>query len=775
VILSPRPEIIIGSPGCGKTTALLAEVEKELSNGTPPDRLGLVTFTRRAAEEAVTRAASKFNLTSKQLPHFRTLHSLCFRALGLTHSDVFAGNRVREFADWAGIRITGRYAEDGDLSGHAPGDRALHLEHLARVRGVPLREQYDTASDDLPWREVERCATALSAFKRSRGLLDFTDMLSEVVRSSDCLPRLDVIICDEIQDNSRLQWLVIWKLAARARRFVVAGDDDQCHPPGTLILTTKGQKKIECLASSDRVIQYDRRSQEFRWAGYEVTVAKHNYSGWMLDINGTKCTQDHRLWVKWIRKTGFVVYLMKKGDDVRVGWCQLFNADKAFHLEIRRRMEKADSLWVLKWFESKQDASFYEQEMSIKYALPTILFTEASSGNTLYTQKALDVFFDKVRGQAKWRDCLSDHFREPHLPLLDNTGFSRKRSTLFLLHAANLIPETCAVPKLKNKRIEWVNARVQRQWYEGTVYGLDAPPHRYYVADNTVVHNCIFRWAGADVEGIVTMAGDERVLGQSHRVPISVQTMADGIIKAIPPGRRRQKRWAPRAEPGEIIRAADLGEVDTVGEWEGDVQPILMLTRNVYLLREQVIPELRRAGVIFSWGDRQFPDRELCEAAVTWEHLRAGKSASAARVRGCLRLMSRVERGHKELPGVPDDEELTLEALEKNHGLRTRAIWTEALDRMPADDAAHLVAARQRGERLLHRPRVRLSTIHAAKGGEARHVVLTREMATRTHAEMTGSLQGEEDERRVFYVGVTRAREKLTVVEPKRREACPWV
>jgi DNA helicase II / ATP-dependent DNA helicase PcrA len=509
------PEIIIGCPGAGKTTVLLAEVERELTRGTPPDRLGLVTFTRRAAEEAVTRSVTKFNLTSKQLPHFRTIHSLCFRALGLTSSDVFAGNKIREFADWAGIRVTGKYAEDGDLSGHTPGDRALHLEHLARVRGVSLREQYDAAPDDLPWREVERCAAALSAFKRGRGLLDFTDMLSEVVRASDCLPRLDVLIVDEAQDQSSLQWLVVWQLAKRARRLIVAADDDQC----------------------------------------------------------------------------------------------------------------------------------------------------------------------------------------------------------------------------------------------------------------------IFRWAGADVEGIVTMAGDERVLGQSHRVPVSVQKLADKVIGAIPPGRRRQKRWAPRAEPGDISYAADLGEAGMSGEWEGDIQPVLLLARNVYLLREQVIPELRRTGVIFSWGDRQFPDKELCEAAVTWEHLRAGKSASVDRVRGCLRLMSGrgVERGHRELPGVPDEEGLTIDQLEKNHGLKTKAIWTEALDRMPADDAAHLVAARQRGERLLHRPRIRLSTIHAAKGGEARHVVLLREMAARTYSEMTGSLQGEEDERRVFYVGVTRARERLTVVEPRRREACPWV
>jgi superfamily I DNA/RNA helicase len=50
-----------------------------------------------------------------------------------------------------------------------------------------------------------------------------------------------------------------------------------------------------------------------------------------------------------------------------------------------------------------------------------------------------------------------------------------------------------------------------------------------------------------------------------------------------------------------------------------------------------------------------------------------------------------------------------------------------------------------------------------------------REMAPRTYEEMLHSLAGEEDERRCWYVGVTRAMERLTVVESKRREACPWV
>jgi superfamily I DNA/RNA helicase len=77
---------------------------------------------------------------------------------------------------------------------------------------------------------------------------------------------------------------------------------------------------------------------------------------------------------------------------------------------------------------------------------------------------------------------------------------------------------------------------------------------------------------------------------------------------------------------------------------------------------------------------------------------------------------------------------------------------------------------------------VRVSTIHGSKGGEADHVVVLREMAQRTHREMREV--SEEDEARVWYVAVTRARERLSIVEPRARDrygnsladrACPWV
>ena len=222
------PTIYLGPPGTGKTTTLLDRVDTELNRGTPPDRIGYFSFTRRAAEEAVTRASTKFNLTPRQLPNFRTLHSFAFRALGLSSSDVFQGPKLRAFADWARIAISGQtWSEDGSLNGFEAGDRILFLENLARIRCVSLREQYDEWGDDgLDWNEVCRVSNALKAFKTRHGLLDFTDMISEFLRSGVTVD-LDSLIVDECQDISALQWRMVRHLAANAKSVAVAGDDDQ--------------------------------------------------------------------------------------------------------------------------------------------------------------------------------------------------------------------------------------------------------------------------------------------------------------------------------------------------------------------------------------------------------------------------------------------------------------------------------------------------------------------------------------------------------------------
>lgn len=226
------PEIVIGPPGTGKTTTLLGMVEEELEAGTAPEHIGFVSFTRKAAHEARDRAVKRFGMERDRLSWFSTIHSLCFRALSLQNADILAGEALQDFAEWIGIRVTPKHKrshvemEEGRLVGNETGDRILQMENRARIEDRPLRDVYDEFDDGLSWWEVERVARGLEEFKSSRHLMDFSDILVVFAQHS-WRPPLEVLLVDEAQDLSMLQWRVVEKLSAGIRRYVVAGDDDQ--------------------------------------------------------------------------------------------------------------------------------------------------------------------------------------------------------------------------------------------------------------------------------------------------------------------------------------------------------------------------------------------------------------------------------------------------------------------------------------------------------------------------------------------------------------------
>jgi superfamily I DNA/RNA helicase len=230
-----RVSKIYGPPGTGKTTTLMDMVDAELKRGTKPERIGFVSFTRAACENARHRAAERLKLEEEQLPWFRTIHAVAYRLLEMmgsgliTCADDMAGysemygvkfSRVSNEDSWAHL---GTMDNDTDIW----GDIMMQLDTVARNRLVPLTKVYShqrNVSDiHIPWRQLEHFHRAYPAWKKANGLMDFTDLLEQC---SVPMP-VSVLFVDEAQDLSPLQWKMLDRIAAKVPRVYLAGDDDQ--------------------------------------------------------------------------------------------------------------------------------------------------------------------------------------------------------------------------------------------------------------------------------------------------------------------------------------------------------------------------------------------------------------------------------------------------------------------------------------------------------------------------------------------------------------------
>jgi len=241
-----RPLLVIAGAGSGKTSTLAHRVANLILHGADPQRMLLLTFSRRAAQEMERRAGTVLakvlgaGSAPPALPWAGTFHAIGARLL-------------REYAGRIGLDESFTIHDRGDsedLMGMVRHD--IGLAELAQrfplkgtcmsiySRVVNSRDPLDAVlAKVFPWcaqwsAELRRLFGAYVEAKQAQNVLDYDDlllfwaeMMAEPALAAELGARFDHVLVDEYQDTNRLQAAVLLGLRPSGQGVTVVGDDAQ--------------------------------------------------------------------------------------------------------------------------------------------------------------------------------------------------------------------------------------------------------------------------------------------------------------------------------------------------------------------------------------------------------------------------------------------------------------------------------------------------------------------------------------------------------------------
>jgi DNA helicase-2/ATP-dependent DNA helicase PcrA len=260
----------------------------------------------------------------------------------------------------------------------------------------------------------------------------------------------------------------------------------------------------------------------------------------------------------------------------------------------------------------------------------------------------------------------------------------------------------------------------------------------------------IFAWAGADVNRFLNEPAEEVVLPYSNRVPKNIQSLSNIIVSRIQT--RKQKEYLPKkGSPGKVESIYNIDNLDlTQGQW-------LILTRTTYR-SDEISKQLRQNNIYFKNRFGKSFNTRLYKSILNFNELCKGAAISLADAKDLRDYVSRSFK-LKESQALYRIEDL---------GYQPTDIWYNFFTKADQDECFYIRTMLSNGEKLSQPPRIEVSTIHAAKGGEADNVILILDNAKKIRDAVENSVERADEEHRVWYVGATRAKENLYLLKPKK-------
>ncbi|MEV6946483.1 ATP-dependent DNA helicase [Streptomyces sp. NPDC051172] len=247
------PLLVLAGPGTGKTTTLVESVAARIARGGDPERILVLTFSRKAAVELRDRMALRIG--AARAPQATTFHSFCY-ALVRAHQDsdlfveplrllsgpeqdvtvreLLAGQAELERLGLAHVRWPDELRACLTTRGFADEVRAV----LARSRELGLGPgALDAFARRIGRPDWRAAATFLAEYLDVldlQGVLDYAELVHRAVllaRRPEAAERLaaryDAVFVDEYQDTDAAQVRLLHALAGGGRTLVAFGDPDQ--------------------------------------------------------------------------------------------------------------------------------------------------------------------------------------------------------------------------------------------------------------------------------------------------------------------------------------------------------------------------------------------------------------------------------------------------------------------------------------------------------------------------------------------------------------------
>ena len=433
--------LILAGAGSGKTRVITVRIAYLISaKNVPPYNILAVTFTNKAAGEMRERVTELLKGQKLQsAPLISTFHSLCVRILRQDIEKLQEGyNKSFTIYDTNDSqKVIKACIKDLGLDAKQLAPRYVQT---AISSSKNHGEDYEMFASKVEYTDEKRASVA-RVFKmyeerlNNANALDFDDLLIKTVKLLRKVPevrekynnKFKYIMVDEYQDTNSLQFALIKYLTEKQQNICVVGDDAQCLPIGTKVLTPNGYQNIENLNVSDEVQTAGGHS---RVLTSEIERVKPNfYEGKLIQITTEtgkilRATPNHILYGKVNPlPEKYFVYLMyreDKGFHIGLSVGERNSGERRKNilgLQVRSNQEMADKMWVLRVCDSKSEAAFYEVLYSNRYGIPTMIFHLVGRYGMSFTQELIDRLFEEIDTGKRAKKLFSDmnlFYKYPH-------------------------------------------------------------------------------------------------------------------------------------------------------------------------------------------------------------------------------------------------------------------------------------------------------------------------------------------------------------------------